>query len=99
AQTGRRTPVADPVVVALTPRGLELGQRLVQALGRGEVVPAQPSAADCLSGLFHTGRPLVCIMALGIVVRILGPLARGKVTDPAGVTGGGHLAAGPLPFM
>src|SRR5262249_7464982 len=32
--------------------------------------------------LFAGGRPLVCVMALGIVVRILGPLARDKYNDP-----------------
>jgi cobalt-precorrin 5A hydrolase len=32
--------------------------------------------------MFQAGRPLVCIMALGIVVRILGPLAKDKKTEP-----------------
>jgi cobalt-precorrin 5A hydrolase len=35
-----------------------------------------------LQELFQTGRPLVCVMALGIVVRILGPCAKDKKTDP-----------------
>ncbi len=73
----------DLAIVALTPNGLALGQRLAAALGRGEVVSAQRSASVILTDLFSTGRPLVCIMALGIVVRILGPLTRDKTREPA----------------
>jgi cobalamin biosynthesis protein CbiG len=73
---------SDPAVVALTPRGRDLGQRLVEALGCGEVRTVQTGAGDALAALFQAGRPLVCIMALGIVVRVLGPLARDKKTDP-----------------
>jgi cobalamin biosynthesis protein CbiG len=72
----------DPAIVALTPRGFELGQRLARALGRGEVLPAESGARNTLPDLFQSGRPLVCVMALGIVVRILGPLARDKKADP-----------------
>jgi cobalamin biosynthesis protein CbiG len=75
-------PRLDPALVALTPHGVELGRRLAQALGRGEVVPAGSGVRDTLAALFEAGRPLVCIMALGIVVRILGPLARDKKSDP-----------------
>jgi cobalamin biosynthesis protein CbiG len=74
--------VNDPVIVALTPNGITLGTKLVHAFGRGEVVDAQGSARRVLQKLFKAGRPLVCVMALGIVVRILGPLARHKDSDP-----------------
>jgi cobalamin biosynthesis protein CbiG len=73
---------AEPAIVALTPRGLEVGRRLAQTLGRGEVLPAESGARETLANLFQSGRPLVCIMALGIVVRLLGPLVRDKKTDP-----------------
>jgi cobalt-precorrin 5A hydrolase len=75
--------VNDPAVVTLTPRGRDLGRRLVQALGRGEIVAAEEAVRQRLEDLFSSGRPLVCVMALGIVVRILGPLARDKRTDAA----------------
>ena len=74
-----RPPLA---VVALTPRGLELGRRLAQALGRGEVLGVDGDARRGLQELFQAGRPLVCVMALGIVVRLLGPLAQDKKTEP-----------------
>ncbi len=74
--------MSDLAIIALTPRGLELGRRIAQALGRGEVLPTEGSAADTLMQAFHAHRPLVCIMALGIVVRILGSLAKDKNTDP-----------------
>ena len=69
-------------VVALTPHGGELGQRLARALGRGEVVRIDGDARRSLTELFQAGRPLVCVMALGIVVRLLGPLTRAKTAEP-----------------
>ncbi len=73
----------NPAIVALTPRGQELAQRLACALGRGEVIPPPDGLRRTLQDLFNAGRPLVCVMALGIVVRILGPLVRDKRSDPA----------------
>jgi cobalt-precorrin 5A hydrolase len=70
-------------IAALTPHGLDLGRRLAEALGCGEVLSLGGGARTTLQELFQAGRPLVCIMALGIVVRILGPLAQHKETDPA----------------
>lgn len=80
--SGADAPVA-PAIVALTPRGLELGRRLAGALGRGDVLPGFPGLRDTLRRHFEAGRPLVCVMALGIVVRLLGPAARDKKTEPA----------------
>jgi cobalt-precorrin 5A hydrolase len=74
--------VSDPVVVTLTPAGYALGCKLIAALGRGKVVAAQGKARQILPELFQTGQPLICVMALGIVVRLLGPLTRAKATDP-----------------
>jgi cobalt-precorrin 5A hydrolase len=72
----------DLAIVALTPNGLELGQRLAKSLGCGEVIDVAESAKSKLQELFQQGRPLVGVMALGIVVRILGPCAKDKKTDP-----------------
>src|SRR5262245_43279662 len=84
----------DPAIVALTPSGLAQARRLAQALGRGEVVEARGAARQTLQELFDAGRPLVCVMALGIVVRVLGPLARDKFSNPAvvAVDEGGRFA-------
>jgi len=73
--------VSDPVILCLTPNGRALGARLAQVLG-GEVIAAQPQVRQAMQDLFQAGRPLVCVMALGIVVRILGPLIRDKETEP-----------------
>jgi cobalamin biosynthesis protein CbiG len=75
--------MAEPAIVALTPGGADLGRRLALALGQGEVILARGSVYETLTELFQASRPLVCIMALGIVVRILGPLARDKAREPA----------------
>jgi cobalt-precorrin 5A hydrolase len=76
------SPLGGLAIVALTPRGQDLGRRLVEALGHGEVLLARPPLAPQLGELFEAGRPLVCVMALGIVVRTLGPLARDKHAEP-----------------
>jgi cobalt-precorrin 5A hydrolase len=75
--------MGELAIVALTPNGLALGRRLAQSLGRGEVLSASGSGCNALRELFQAGRPLVCVMALGIVVRVLGPLADDKESDPA----------------
>src|SRR5262249_57939278 len=54
-----------------------------EGLGRGEVLSAHGCARETLQGLFRAGRPLVCVMAVGIVVRVLGPLTRDKHAEPA----------------
>src|SRR5262245_25735074 len=72
-----------PAILALTPRGLDLAQRLADRLARGEVVSLERDVRPALQELFRSERPLVCVMALGIVVRILGPLTAVKQHDPA----------------
>ena len=78
-------------IVTLTPNGAALGRRLADRLGRGEVVRVDEGARERLAALYQARRPLICVMALGIVVRILGPLALAKeeespvvVVDEAG---------------
>jgi len=75
--------MSSPLIVALTPRGHELGLSLARALGRGDVVLTEGHVREALQEAFASGRPLVCVMALGIVVRALAPLVRDKHTDPA----------------
>jgi cobalt-precorrin 5A hydrolase len=84
----------DLAIIALTPHGLALGRRLVESLGHGDVYDVRPAVRERLSELYRSGRPTVCIMALGIVVRILGPLTRDKNDEPAVVVvdEGGHFA-------
>jgi len=72
----------EPAIVALTPHGLELGRRIATALAGSEVLAIHDGTRTRLQELFDAGRPLICIMALGIVVRILGSLAQNKETDP-----------------
>jgi len=69
-------------IATLTPRGEALGRRLAERLGRGEVLRVGDGARTHLTALFQARRPLVCVMALGIVVRILGTLALDKEDDP-----------------
>jgi cobalt-precorrin 5A hydrolase len=74
--------MSEPAITALTPRGLDLGRRLADALGQPAPVPVQGHARLTLQGFFRAGRPLVCIMPLGVVVRILGPLLSDKHAEP-----------------
>lgn len=75
--------MTELAIVTLTPNGQDLGHRLAEALGQGVVFSEQSSAKETIQQIFQAGQPLICIMALGIVVRILGPLAKNKKTDPA----------------
>jgi cobalt-precorrin 5A hydrolase len=69
-------------ITALTPGGLDLGRRLAGALGDAEALSIQGHARQALQDLFRAGRPLVCMMPLGVVVRILGPILADKQTEP-----------------
>jgi cobalt-precorrin 5A hydrolase len=93
-----RPPLDNLAIVALTPRGLALGQRLAREWGQGEVLSVHGSFRQTLQDLFCAGRPLVCIMALGIVVRILGPVLADKASEPAVVVvdEAGHFAVSVL---
>jgi len=83
-------------IIAITRNGAKLGARLAGGLpgatlhllrkfhgvaGKG----AQPfdDLRECLSGLWKNGIDLVCIMASGIVVRMVAPLLDAKERDPA----------------
>jgi cobalt-precorrin 5A hydrolase len=81
--------------VALTLRGAELARRLAREFPGAEVHLPQglgeedgdlifpESLREALPRLFGRSRALVCIMATGIVVRLLAPHLRGKGSDPA----------------
>ena len=82
-------------IVAITSGGAKLARRLGAELPEARVyLPekfrqsddcsyfAQPLAAQ-LPQLFAKVEQLICIMATGIVVRILGPVLQGKDQDPA----------------
>jgi cobalt-precorrin 5A hydrolase len=82
-------------IIAITPNGASLARRLVaEAEGAAVWLPEKfREADDCryfaeplkvlLPRLLTSVDGLVCIMATGIVVRLLGPHLRGKEHDPA----------------
>ena len=82
-------------VVAITRNGARLGAKLRPGLGadlfvlqkyRGQAGKAAEGFDDLkvlLPRLWDERRDLVCIMATGIVVRLIAPLLQGKETDPA----------------
>lgn len=81
-----------PVVVILSPSSLDLATRISGLLdgeihGLGARVPDAPVAfADAgahLARLFAEGRPIVAIMASGIVIRLLAPMLLDKTSEPA----------------
>ncbi len=99
--------MSEPAIVCLTPRGCELARKIAHGLGRGEVIVSEGEVRRPLADSFRAGRPLVCVMALGIVVRIVGRLLGDKKTDPPVVVVdeagrfavsvlGGHLGANEL---
>lgn len=82
-------------IVAITPGGADLARRLGECLPEAEVhLPERfrrddrcryfdGPAASALPRLFARCEGLVCIMATGIVVRVLAPHLKGKEQDPA----------------
>lgn len=81
-----------PVVVILSPSSLGLATRISGLLdgdvhGLGSRVPDAPVTFDDagvhLTGLFAEGRPIVAIMAAGIVIRLLAPVLQDKIREPA----------------
>lgn len=83
------------LIAALTPAGAALGRRLAAAWPGSRLhlppklqdhYPEAVSTADLrelFALAFREKKPLVCIMAVGIVVRLLAPLVRHKAQDPA----------------
>jgi cobalt-precorrin 5A hydrolase len=80
-------------VVALTPAGARVAERLCRTLEGAECwLPSSRAApgvhtferlAGVFAEAFARGASLVCVMAAGIVVRHLAPLLQGKDRDPA----------------
>ncbi len=81
-------------IVAITPGGAELARRLSRKLPHSAVFvperlaqggdhPFHQPLALVLPELFESARGLICIMAAGIVVRLLAPHLKGKADDPA----------------
>lgn len=84
-------------IITITRNGARLGARLKPALadaslyalpkylgqaGKG-AVPIEGGVAELFARLWQACDGLVCIMASGIVVRMIAPLLQGKDTDPA----------------
>ncbi len=82
-------------IIAITPGGAALARRLADAAGDAELW--LPEKLHGVAGARHFSGPLapvlvelfgrvdglVCVMATGIVVRLLAPVLRGKQHDPA----------------
>lgn len=86
--------IRGPVIVVLGASGLPLARKLEQALP-GSVIHARigieeetpvafrfDDALPHLRALFESGRPIVALMAAGIVVRALAPLLTDKRAEP-----------------
>lgn len=67
-------------LIAATDPGRRLAARLAEQL-RGAALADGP-AAQAIPGAWRRGEALVCVMAAGAAVRILGPLLADKHTDP-----------------
>lgn len=83
---------------ALTKEGVQLGKKVLRALGQGhlhlpsryveedqdiQVLAFENSFKKTVEKRFKKGNQLLFIMATGIVVRTIGSLMKGKDTDPA----------------
>jgi cobalt-precorrin 5A hydrolase len=85
----------NTAVLAITPRGAELARKLAAALPVAACfLPERFRQSDhsvyfnqplkqFLPDIFQNHDGLICIMATGIVVRLLAPVLQGKAVDPA----------------
>lgn len=69
-------------VLAVTDRGHKLAAFLAKALPHAEVIAERTVLARRLTGLWPAYDGFVCIMAAGIVMRLIAPLLKDKKTDP-----------------
>lgn len=70
------------VVVALTPAGKSLAERLVASLDDAQLLYRPKPFQSRIQTLFTSGQPLIFICATGIVVRTLAPVLNSKQCDP-----------------
>ena len=87
--------VMNIAIIAITPRGAELARKLAASLpGAACFLPERFRQPDCsryftpplkqfLPEIFQGYDGLICIMATGIVVRLLAPVLQGKAVDSA----------------
>jgi len=81
-----------PAVVILGPSALDMGQRIVAAIG-GDLHGFSPrvsggavtfnATAEHLRDLFSEGRPIIGICAAGVLIRALAPILADKRVEPA----------------
>lgn len=69
-------------VLAVTDGGHKLAASLAKALPNAEVIAERNGLAQRLASLWPAYDGFVCIMAAGIVVRLIAPLLKDKKTDP-----------------
>jgi len=80
-------------ILALTPKGAVLARRLCRSLAGAQCWLSQTQAGEpgdlvfvslsqALADAFARGENLVCVMAVGIVVRSIAPFLKSKATDP-----------------
>lgn len=86
---------ARPIkILALTPKGAVLARRLCRSLSGAQCWLSQTQAGEpgdlvfvslsqILGEAFARGENLVCVMAVGIVVRSIAPFLKSKAADPA----------------
>ncbi len=73
---------AEPVILALTEGGADTARTLAARIGGAHHRPAPGAVAEEIRALFVAGRPLVGVMAAGILIRALAPVLREKGHEP-----------------
>ena len=78
------TQVAEKTALLyLTSGGGQLAEKLVHALPGAEAISCRGKLRQCMERCWQEFDHLVCIMATGIVVRMIGPLLEDKRLDPS----------------
>jgi len=64
----------------ITKNGFKVAQKILKILPDAEIIKFNTQA---LEHKWHTAKKLIFIMATGIVIRVIAPLIKDKITDPA----------------
>jgi cobalt-precorrin 5A hydrolase len=88
--------VAEVIILASSPRGLDLGRRLRAGLGAGALVDASSDTERAVQKALRQERSLICVLPAETIVRALAPVLASYGTSPpvAWVDEGGRYVLG-----
>lgn len=70
-------------IIAVTEKGWETAAAIARMLPEASLVRSKKGVRETLAELWHQSDAIICVMAVGIVVRCISGLCQSKFTDPS----------------